>query len=83
MTMAVILVPVVIRVPTVFVFIPPSVVGAPAILARLAQFVARMIRLLAVPPVMLDSLVKFVIRSGHAVPALRFICLHAGWSREK
>jgi hypothetical protein len=81
--MAVLVIPVVIPVPTVFVFIPPSVVSAPAILAGLAQFVARVIRLLAIPAVMLHGLVKSVIRFGHAVLALRFIGLHTGRTCEK
>ena len=62
----VVLVPVAIRVPTVFVLVPPSVILAPATLARFVQFMALVLCLLTVTSMSLDGLVKFMIGMSDA-----------------
>jgi len=57
----IVFVPVAIRVPTVFVFVPPPVIFAPATLARFVQFMALVLCLLTVPPMSLDGLMEFMI----------------------
>jgi hypothetical protein len=54
--------------PAVAVFVPPAVPFVPAAFPRLVQFVPRMIRLFAVPSVVLLGFVQFVVRLGD--PAL-------------
>ena len=49
-------VPIALVVPTLFVFIPPAVVFAPALLPRFVQFVPFMIGFAAVPAVSLNRL---------------------------
>lgn len=57
----VVIIPVTIRMPTTAVFVPPLVGVRPAILARLAQLVARVIRLSAFPSVVFGSFVQAMI----------------------
>ena len=59
-------VPVAISMPAVAVFVPPTMSLTPAAFSRLAQFVPRTIRLLAVPTMVLDGFVQFVIRLDDA-----------------
>jgi hypothetical protein len=66
----VMIVPIALCVPAMLVFIPPFVGPAPAILARLMQLVARMLRLWAVPSVVLSSFVKPVISLDKPMPAI-------------
>jgi hypothetical protein len=66
----VMIVPIALCVPAMLVFIPPFVGPAPAILARLMQFVARMLRLWAVPSVVLSSFVKPVVGLDEPMPAI-------------
>jgi hypothetical protein len=63
-------VPVVLGVPTMLVFIPPTMIVVPAIVARFAQLVTRMVRLLALAPMMLDGLMKMMIRFGDSLLAI-------------
>jgi hypothetical protein len=63
-------VPVVLGAPPMFVFIPPTVRVAPAILARFVQFVTRVIRLFAFTAVMLDRFMEMMIRLGDAPLAI-------------
>jgi hypothetical protein len=62
----IVVVPITIGMPPVAVFIPPAMTFVPAAFPRLAQFMARMIRLPAVPAVMLDGFVEFVVCLGDA-----------------
>jgi hypothetical protein len=69
----VLIVPITIGAPTAFVFIPPPVVLAPAMLASLAQFVSCVLGLLAVPSVVLDGLVKLVVSLGDSLLAFMLL----------
>jgi hypothetical protein len=62
-------VPVVLGVPTMPVFIPPTMIVAPAVIARFPQFVTRTVRLLALASVMLDGFMKMMIRLGDSLLA--------------
>jgi hypothetical protein len=62
----IVVIPVVIVVPAMAVFIPPTMPLIPAAFPRLAQFVARVLRLSAVPSVILRSFVEPVVRLGNA-----------------
>jgi hypothetical protein len=53
----VVVIPIMIRVPAMSVFIPPSMFGIPAALARLVQLTAPLFGLLTLVAVMLDSFV--------------------------
>jgi hypothetical protein len=64
----VVLVPIAVRVPAVFVFIPPPVALTPAPLPSLVQFTALVVCLSAVASMFLDGLVEFMI--GMSDPAL-------------
>jgi membrane glycosyltransferase len=59
--MPVVVVPVMIRAPSVGFDVPPSVAVIPTIFARLVQFVTRMLGLAAVPAVMFDRFVEMMI----------------------
>ena len=75
----VVLVPVAICAPAVFVFIPPPMLLTPATLARIMQFSALVICLVAVASVFLDCFVEFML--GVSDPALTSVLvfrLHAG-----
>ena len=65
----VMIVPIVLRTPAMTVFIPPFVIPAPAIFARLMQLVARILRLWTVPSMMFRSFVKPVVGLHKAMPA--------------
>jgi hypothetical protein len=62
----IVIIPIAIAVPAVIIFIPPSMIGSPAGLARFVQFVAPVFSLLAPRAVVLDGFVQFVIGSGDA-----------------
>jgi hypothetical protein len=81
--MTVVIIPIAIGVPAVFMFIPPLVVRAPAILASLVQLVARVFRLFAIPAVVLHGFVKPVIGFPQAMLAFAFICPNLGRTREQ
>jgi len=66
----IVIVPVAIAVPTVAIFIPPTMAFTPAALPGLVQFMTPVIGLAAVPAVMLDGLVEFVVRSIDAPLAI-------------
>jgi hypothetical protein len=57
----IVVVPIVLVVPPVFMFVPPSVTVFPAPLSRFSQFVAPVIRLLALVAVLFNGAVQFVI----------------------
>jgi hypothetical protein len=59
--MPVVVVPVVIRAPSVGFDVPPSVAVIPTIFPRFVQFVTRMLGLAAVPTVMFDRFVDVMI----------------------
>ena len=65
----VMIVPIALCMPAMAVFIPPFVELAPAELARLMQFVTRMLRFWTVPSMMLSSFVKPVVGLHKAMPA--------------
>jgi hypothetical protein len=69
-TVMVMIVPVALVVPAMAVFIPPPVVPAPAMLASLMQLVAGAVGLPAVPAMMPNSLVEFVIGPRNAMLAI-------------
>jgi hypothetical protein len=62
----VVVVPVAIGMPTMLVFIPPTMSAVPAILARLVQFMASVVRLPALTPMTLDGFVKMMIGPRNA-----------------
>jgi len=62
----IVVIPIAIRVPAVAVFVPPTMALVPAAFPRLTQFVPRVIRLPAVPAVMLDGFVQPMVRFGDA-----------------
>jgi hypothetical protein len=62
----IVIIPIAIVVPPVAVFIPPAVPFIPAAFPRFAQFVPRVLRLPAVPAVMLRGFVQFVVCLGDA-----------------
>jgi hypothetical protein len=57
----VVVIPITIRTPAMSVFIPPAMIGIPAVLARIVQLMAPLFSLLTLGAVMLDSFVQFVI----------------------
>ena len=59
-------VPIAVGVPTVPVFVPPTVKVRKAILARFMQFMASVVRLLTLTPMMFDGLMKTMIGPGDA-----------------
>jgi hypothetical protein len=69
----IVIAPIAIGVPAALVFIPPTVVRAPAALALCDQLPMRMFGLLAAITVMLDSLVKLVIRLGNVFLTITLI----------
>jgi hypothetical protein len=66
----VVVVPVVIGMPTVFVFIPPTMSVIPAIFARFVQFMPGLISLFAFASMMLDGFMKMMIGPGDATLAV-------------
>lgn len=62
----VVLIPIMFRMPAMFVLIPPSMVGIPAALTHFVQIVAPMLCLLTLVAVTLDRFVQPVIGSGDA-----------------
>src|SRR4029077_14765797 len=62
----VVVVPIAIGMQTMLVFIPPTMSAAPAIFARLVQFMASVVRLPALTPMTLDGFVKMMIGPGDA-----------------
>jgi len=72
-TVVVMIVPVALAVPAMFVFIPPSVVSAPAVLTGFMEFVAGAVGLRAVPAMMLSGFVEPVIGPGNAALAIVFV----------
>ncbi len=66
----VVIVPVAIAVPTMAIFIPPTVAFTPAAFPGLVQFMTPVVCLAAVPAVMFDSLVEFVVGSIDAPLAI-------------
>src|SRR5437899_12579618 len=57
----IVLVPVALRAPAMFVLVPPLVKFTPAMLASLVQLAALVPCLLAVPPMFFDGLVQFML----------------------
>jgi hypothetical protein len=78
MRTAVVIVPIAIGVPPVFIFVPPLVVRLPAILASFPQFVPRVLRLCAVPAVVLHGLVNLMVGFRQAMLALPLVCANCG-----
>jgi hypothetical protein len=64
------IVPVAIGVPAPAVLIPPAMVFVPAAFAGFTQFMTCMLRLPAVPPVILDGFMEPVVRFGNTPLAL-------------
>lgn len=64
MTVVIVVVPIAIVVPAVSIFIPPTMIFPPATLACFTQFMARVVRLSAVPAVVLDGFVQPVVCLG-------------------
>jgi len=65
----VVIIPIAIGMPAMAIFVPPAVPFVPAVFSRFMQFVPRMLRLPAVPAVMLHGFVQFVVRLGDAALA--------------
>src|SRR5260370_12483882 len=66
----VVVIPIASVTPPVPVFVPPAVPFVPAMFPRFVQFVPRMIRLPAVPAVVLHGFVEFVVRLGDTALAI-------------
>jgi hypothetical protein len=66
----VVIVPVAVGVPSMAIFVPPTMVCSVAALALFMQLVAPMVGLAAVIPVMLDGFMEVVIDFGEALLAL-------------
>jgi hypothetical protein len=79
----VVLVPVTLSAPAMSVFIPPTVVMAPAKLSGFVQFGAGTVGLRAMPAVMFGGFVKPMIRPDDALLAVVFIGHGAGASGKK
>jgi len=62
----IVVIPVALRAPAMFVFIPPAMPATPASFARFMQLMASLVRLAAVATVMLDGFMKTVIGLGDA-----------------
>jgi hypothetical protein len=62
LAVVIVVIPVALGAPTMLVFIPPTMIVAPAVVARLAQFATRMVRLLALAPMALDRFMEMMIR---------------------
>jgi hypothetical protein len=68
----IVVIPVALGAPTMLVFIPPTMIVAPAVVARLAQFATRMVRLLALAPMALDRFMEMMIRLRDSLLAAVF-----------
>jgi hypothetical protein len=80
----VVLVPIPVRAPAVFVFVPPPMLFAPATLARLVQFATLMIGLRAMASVTLNGLVQFMLGvRDAALAAVHIFCVQARHNAEK
>jgi hypothetical protein len=62
----IVVVPIVVGVPPMPVFVPPLVKVRKAILARFVQFMASIVRLLTLTPMMFDGFMKTMIGPGDA-----------------
>jgi len=69
----IVVIPIMIAVPAVAVLVPPAMPIIPAAFPRFVQFVPRAIRLPAVPAVMLDHFVEFVVRLRNAALAIAVV----------
>jgi hypothetical protein len=69
----IVVIPITIAVPAVAVLVPPAMPLIPAAFPRFVQFVPRAIRLPAVPAVMLDRFVEFVVRLSNAALAIAVV----------
>jgi hypothetical protein len=75
-TVMVVIVPIPLRVPATFVLVPPPVLGIPAALTLLAQFLAGMRGLAAAETMAGNRLIHFAVGSGDAVLAITLIGTH-------
>jgi hypothetical protein len=66
----IVVVPIALGMPTVPVLVPPLVKVRKAILARFVQFMASVVRLLTLTPMMLDGFMKAMIGPGDAFLAI-------------
>ena len=66
MTVVIAIIPIAVVVPAMAVFIPPAMPLSPAAFARFVQVMTGTVRLPAVPTMVLDGLVEFMIRFGDA-----------------
>jgi hypothetical protein len=74
----IVIVPIVLSVPAVSVFIPPTVTVVPAVSPGFGEFVAGMICFLTPPPVMLNGFMNAVIGFRNAPLAIIRRCLGNG-----
>ena len=72
LVVVIVVIPVALGAPTMLVFIPPTMIMAPAVVARLAQFASRMVRLLALAPMVLDRFMEMMIRFRDSLLATVF-----------
>ena len=75
---AVVMVPVAFTVPLAFHSVPPNVVGAPAVLAFLVQFVATALGLGTLLTVLVDGFIQLGLGPFDAVPTLLPVVIRAG-----
>jgi hypothetical protein len=83
MVIVVVIIPITVMMPAVFVHLPPLVVLSPAAFTRLMQLVAPVIRLVAVVSVVFDGFVEIVVRVCNPPPATVVISGCAGRTRKQ
>ena len=82
-TIMVVVIPITVMMPAVFVYVPPLLASSPTALPDLVQFLAPMIRLGAVVSVVFNRLVEFVIGACSAPLAIVVIGARAGQADEQ
>src|SRR5215470_11852239 len=78
----IVIVPITIGAPTVFILIPPTMIRGVATFASFVQLVASVFGLLAVAAMMLDGFMKAMIRFANA-PLAIIVCTQSGRAREE
>ena len=67
---AIVIIPIAVRVPAVSFYVPPAMTVLPAILPRFRQFMPCMLGLFALPSMLLSGFVQTMIRFGDSFPAI-------------
>jgi hypothetical protein len=78
-TLVIVIAPIAVRAPTMFVFIPPTVIGIPAALTGFAELSALVLSLTAAIAMLFDSFMELVVGLGD--PLLAFVLVSANVRR--